>query len=105
MFAAVENDAAMVEPLLHHGAPHDGEAVMEAARGNCAAALSVLLRHGCSAAWEEHGDSPLVVAARAGNYAVVPLLVAAGADLDHRDDSSTSARIYLERAGRLDLVA
>ncbi|MBN2494501.1 MAG: ankyrin repeat domain-containing protein [Deltaproteobacteria bacterium] len=104
MYAAIENDAAMVDWLFAHGAEPDGAAVMEAARFDSPAACEALIRHGCPVDWDEHGDSPVLLAAREGFFDVVRVLVAAGADVDHRDDSDTSTRMLLESAGRLDLL-
>ena len=104
MYAALQDDAAMAEWLISHGAKDDGRAVLEAARSNCPAALSVLLRDGAPTECDEHGDTPLILAAREGFYEVVSLLLAAGADAEHRDDSDTSARVYLQEAGREDLL-
>lgn len=104
LYAVIEDDAAMLQWLIARGARDDGRAVMEAARSDAASALAVLLAHGYGPEWTVHGDTPISLAARAGNYGVVPLLVKAGANVDHRDDSDHSARMYLERAGRRDLL-
>jgi ankyrin repeat protein len=105
MYAAAENDAAMVRWLFAHGARDaDGRAVMEAARFDSALSLGALIAHGVPVEYDEHGDSPLSLAARDGCWSVVPVLLAAGADLDHRDDAYKSARDHLARAGRLDLI-
>lgn len=104
MYAVIEDDAAMLQWLIARGARGDGRAVMEAARSDAAAALAVLLAHGYGPEWDVHGDTPISLAARDGKYRVVSLLVKAGADVDHCDDSGQSARMYLERAGRRDLL-
>lgn len=104
MFAAAEDDAAMVDWLIAHGAHLDERAMLEAARFDAAASLAALLKHGIPTECDEHGDTPATLAAREGCYRVIPLLAASGADLDRKDDDSTSARMYLERAGRLDLL-
>lgn len=100
MYAAAEDDAAMVEWLFAHGARPDGRAVLEAARSDAASACAALIAHGCGVEEDEHGDAPVLIAAREGRTAVLAVLVAAGADVDRRDDSGTSAREYLARADR-----
>lgn len=104
MFAAAEDDAPMVDWLIAQGAHPEERAVLEAARFDAAASMAALLKHGISTEYDEHGDTPATLAAREGCYRVIPLLAASGADLDRRDDDAKSARTYLERAGRRDLL-
>src|SRR5213078_3620407 len=79
-WAAMKNDAELTATLLYAGA-------------NVRAKTRI-------------GDyTPLVLAARAGNGAVIPALVAAGADVNAKTSNGTTPLMFAAASGSVDAVA
>ena len=99
IYAACENDVAMIDWLLARGAHLDGREVLEATRFEAAEALAALLKYGASPEVDEHGHRPLHLAARAGSARLAEILLEHGAKVDARDDSGATCAELLAAAG------
>jgi uncharacterized protein len=104
MMAALRGQADWETRLLERGAkPHQQgwSPVLYAAGGPEPKALALLLDKGAPVnARAPNGTTPLMMAARYGNEASVPLLLARGADPKLRNDLSLSAADFARQAGR-----
>ncbi len=84
--AAAEQLLAGHPDLFDHLTDVDHSAISEAAASGPAAALRLMLELGFSPRARSFGEEPLHAAAYHGNAEAVRLLLAAGADVDARDD-------------------
>ena len=110
--ACINGNAPVIAALLEAGAnPHttlmEGETVlMTAARSGSVDAVELLLDAGADVNAQEHwrGQTAAMWAAAEGHAAVIPTLVAHGADLGVRSKRGFTALLFAAREGQIDVV-
>jgi len=110
--ASINGSAAVIELLIEAGAdanaasPEAETPLMVAARTGKVDAVRALLSHGANpnAAEGWRGQTALMWAAAEGHAAVIPELVAAGANVHARSEGGFTAMLFAARHGRLPAV-
>ena len=110
--ASITGDAPIIAALLEAGAnPHttlmEGETVlMTAARSGSLEAVELLLDAGADPNASEHwkGQTAAMWASAEGHAALIPTLVAHGADLGARSKRGFTALLFAAREGQVDVV-
>lgn len=108
--AVQEGDVAALERAVRRGANPSaldvfGGAALHSTRDPAMVAALIRLGADVNVRRRESGETPLIVAARAGNAAIVRMLLGAGADVHLRSHDGTTAMGEAVRVGAEDVVA